>query len=88
MCTASNELPSYLEKLPYGLYEDTRFKYKPGTRVSITVGLYRGQEAMIDSLVGVTQGDDGNWDGEPGYNVLLQDGGCITVQWNRVIGIP
>ena len=83
-----NNVPSYLERRPNGLWEDTRLKYKPGTRVSITAGRYRGQDAVIDSIVGVTQEDDGKWDGDPGYNALLQDGRCITVQWNRVIGIP
>ena len=74
----------YFKQRPDGLWEDTRLKYGPGTRVSIIVGRYQGQEAIIDTLLGVTQGDDGQWDGEPGYNALLRDGRCITVQWNRV----
>ena len=82
-----NDVPPYLKKRHDGRYEDTRLEYGPGTSVSITAGRYRWQEAVIDRLVGVTQGDDGKWDGEPGYNALLQDGRCITIQWNRVIKI-
>jgi ABC-type transport system involved in cytochrome c biogenesis ATPase subunit len=61
-----------------------RFQFKHGDWVRITGGNYEGQEAIIDTLVGVTQGDDGNWNGEIGYNAKLNEGRYVTVQWDRV----
>ena len=75
---------TYLKQRPDGLWEDTRFRFGPGTLILITGGIHEGQEAVIDTLVGVTQGDDGNWRGEVGYNAKLGDGRYITVPWDRV----
>ena len=76
--------PRLLKQRPDGLWEDTRFRFGPGTKVLIIEGLYEGQEAVIDTLVGVTQGDDGNWNGEVGYNAKIEDGRYITIRWDRV----
>ena len=76
--------PDFLKQRPDGLWEDTRFRFSPGTKVLITEGLHEGREAIIDTLVGVTQGDDGNWNGGVGYNAKLEDGRYITVRWDRV----
>jgi len=58
-----NDTPTYLKQRQEGLWEETRFHFKPGDRVRTTRGPYEGQEAVIDTLVGVTQADDGYWNG-------------------------
>ena len=68
------------------LWQDS-FHFKPGDRVRITGGPHEGEGAVIDTLVGVTRGDDGNWNGDVGYNVILEDKRCITVQWDRVVNV-
>ena len=49
-----NDTPTYLKQQQDGLWEETRFHFKPGDRVRTTRGPYEGQEAVIDTLVGVT----------------------------------
>ena len=78
-------IPKAATRWPVGR---NRFHFKPGYRVRITRGPYEGQEAVIDTLVGVTQAGDGYWNWEVGYNVILEDKCCITVQWDRVTKIP
>ena len=79
-----NDLATYLKQRPDGKWEETRYHFGPGDRVLITSGPHEGEEAVIDTVAGVTRGDDGTWNGDVGYNALLQDGRSVTVQWDRV----
>jgi hypothetical protein len=82
--TELNHPPDFLKQRPDGLWEDTRYRFGPDTRILITGGPYEGQEAVIDTLAGSTQGDDGNWSGGVGYNARLENGRYVSVQWDRV----
>ena len=78
-----SELPPFLQKRPDGLYEETRFKYERGTKVRIMGGPHQGMIAVVDSLIGtILEGE--HWIAELGYNVLLDDGRCITIRWELV----
>ena len=76
-----NQLPSYIKVLPDGRVSDIRLKYRPGTRVRITDGPFKGQVAVIDRLIGMVQ-KDGYWIPEPGYNARLDDNHYVTIQWD------
>jgi hypothetical protein len=70
-------------KRPDGLYGETRFKYKRGINIRIVGGQHKGKIAVVESLIGMIQEGD-NWIAEPGYNVKLDDGRCITIRWDLV----
>jgi len=75
--------PTYLKQRPDGLWEETRFQFKPGDRVGIIGGPYEGQEAVIDTLIGMVQ-EDNRWIADVGYNAKLEDGRYITIRWDLV----
>ena len=78
-----SELPPFLKRLPDGRILDTRLKYKPGTKVCITAGPYKGHTATVDTGVGMIK-EDGSWIVEHGYNAKLEDGSWTTIRWDWV----
>ena len=75
----------YLIQQPNGTWRETRFRFKPGDRVAITAGTYAGQQAVVESLTGQWMGEH-MLHSEPGYNVRLSNGQCVSVGWWMVEG--
>ena len=81
--TPYSQVPPYLRQRPDGKWEDTRFQFRRGTRVRIMAGGWRGQRAVVESLVAPGYHTNG-LDGGAGYRVMLDRGESVLVTWDRV----
>ena len=71
-----------LGRLPDGRLVDTRYRFKRGDRVRITVGPHAGKTGTADSAVGQLKGEDGYLVPMAGYHVQLDEGKLATVRWD------
>ena len=73
-----SQVVPYLCQGPDGKWVDTRYRFRRGTHVRVIAGTWRGQLAVIESLVAPGYHTNG-LDGGAGYRVTLDSGKSVVV---------
>ena len=76
--------PPYFKRQPDGTYIDVRYWCRPGDRVRVIAGSYKGRTGTPDTIAIVH--DPAHYgEGIPAYNVLLDgDDWPVVIHWNQM----